>query len=83
MVYQDNPQRDSLDLSAVVEFPNLQLAATSVEFGSVLVDTADRRQLLLTNPGQVPVSYSWSWALQEAAGGQEGAHSRRCHTVLA
>ena len=42
MVYTDNPQKDSVDLLATLDFPNLQFETSSVEFGSVLMDTTKR-----------------------------------------
>ena len=76
VVYQGNPQKEWLDLSALVEFPNLQLESTKVDFGAALVDTQQRRAVALTNPGLAHVEYSWSWAQAEPEEGEPPAACR-------
>ncbi|GFH15841.1 rhodanese domain-containing protein [Haematococcus lacustris] len=61
VVYSDNPQRDSVDLHGIMEYPNLALSATTVEFGSCLSDTTRRIPLTIVNTSQVDVVYSWAW----------------------
>lgn len=74
VVFQDNPSRESLDLAALVEFPNLVMDTQKVDFGSSLVDTQQRQQLLMTNPGLVPVDFTWSWARQAPEEGETEAN---------
>jgi hypothetical protein len=78
-VFQDNPTRESLDLTALVEFPNLVMDAQRVDFGSSLVDTQQRRTLLMTNPGLVPVDFTWTWARQAL---EEGEPDPTCLQTL-
>jgi hydrocephalus-inducing protein len=61
VVYADNPQRDSVDLLGIMDYPNLALSTTSVEFGSCLSDTARRVPITITNTSAVDVVYSWAW----------------------
>ena len=65
ITYADNPQRTSVDLLGVIEFPNLILATQSVDFGCCLTDTMQRTTVQLTNPGLVPVEYCWVWSKQD------------------
>jgi hydrocephalus-inducing protein len=61
VVYTDNPQRDSVDLLGIMDYPNLALSTNSVEFGSCLSDTARRVPITITNTSAVDVVYSWAW----------------------
>ncbi len=70
--YSDNPQRDSVDLVARLDFPNLAFETTKVEFGSVLSDTTRRIPVKITNSSNVDVVYKWMW---EADSFKEDANS--------
>lgn len=61
IVYADNPQRDTVDLTGVMEFPNLAFETQTVEFGSCLSDTTRRVPVRITNTSPVEVVYSWAW----------------------
>lgn len=69
--YPDNPQRDWLDLTGIIEFPNLVFDTTSIDFGCVLMDSMKRVSVHVSNPGTRPVRYSWSWLKQAAPDKQE------------
>lgn len=71
--YPDNPQKDWLDLSGVIEFPNLVFDAQAVDFGCVLMDSMKRMAVQVTNPGTRPVHFSWSWLKQAAPEVQDTA----------
>jgi hydrocephalus-inducing protein len=62
--YPDNPQKDWLDLTGLMEFPNVVFDTQSIDFGCVLMDSMKRMAIHITNPGTRPVSYSWSWVTQ-------------------
>lgn len=64
--YPDNPQKDFLDLSGVIEYPNLVFAdsSSSIDFGCILLDSIKRVAVPVTNAGSRPVRYSWSWVKQ-------------------
>jgi hydrocephalus-inducing protein len=62
--YPDNPQKDWLELSGIIDFPNLLFDATCVDFGCVLMDSMRRVSVGMSNPGRVPVEYNWSWLSQ-------------------
>jgi hydrocephalus-inducing protein len=70
--YPDNPQKDWLDLTGVIEFPNLVFDTTSIDFGSVVMDSMKRLAVTATNQGTEPVQYSWGWVKQSAIG-QDGS----------
>lgn len=75
--YPDNPQRDWLDLTGVIEFPNLVFDTTSIDFGCVLMDSMKRMVAHVTNPGTRAVRYNWSW-LKQATSGRQGAGESPC-----
>jgi hydrocephalus-inducing protein len=74
--YPDNPQKDWLDLSGVIEFPNLVFDTQAVDFGCVLMDSMKRMAVQVTNPGTRPVRFSWSWLKQAAPELQDTAGPR-------
>ncbi|KXZ49496.1 hypothetical protein GPECTOR_21g722 [Gonium pectorale] len=61
VVYADNPQRDSVDLHGDIEYPNLAFDTTTIEFGSVLLDTTRRIPVRVVNSSNVDVVYTWAW----------------------
>ncbi|PNH08880.1 Hydrocephalus-inducing protein [Tetrabaena socialis] len=61
IVYADNPQRDAVDLHGDIDFPNLAFETTTVDFGSVLLDTTRRVPVRVVNSSNVDVVYSWAW----------------------
>jgi hypothetical protein len=63
--YADSPQRDWLDAIATLDYPNLHFDAEAVDFGCVQLDSMRRVAVGVSNPGQVPVQYSWSWVSQD------------------
>lgn len=72
--YPDNPQKDFLDLTGCIEFPNLVFETQAVDFGCVLMDSMKRMAVQVTNPGTRPVDFSWSWVKQAAgSNSQEGS----------
>lgn len=69
--YPDNPQKDWLDLTGIIEFPNLVFDTQSIDFGCVLMDSMKRMAVQVTNPGTRPVRFSWSWLKQAAPEAQD------------
>lgn len=61
IMYSDNPQRDSIELTGEVNFPNLKMEPARIDFGSVLNDTSRRTQVTLANVSALPVRYSWAF----------------------
>lgn len=61
VAYTDNPQRDSVDMHADIDFPNLVFETTNIDFGSVLLDTTRRVPVRVTNTSNVDVVYTWAW----------------------
>lgn len=57
--YKDHAQRDSYDLVADIQYPNLSFDQTALDFGCVLNDTEKRIMVTATNTSTVPVSYNW------------------------
>lgn len=70
--YLEAPQKDSLDLVAEVNYPNLQLDTTTVDFSSVLIDTVRRRHVTIKNVSKVPCRFQWSFLdIRDATDGAE------------
>jgi hypothetical protein len=57
--YSDNPQRDSLEISADINFPNIQQSLTAINFGNCLYDTRKRAHMSITNTSKVPAVFQW------------------------
>ena len=58
-VFAGTQQRDSIDLSASINYPNVTLSCQALDFGNVLHDTKVSRTVTIANTSQVPVSYTW------------------------
>jgi hydrocephalus-inducing protein len=80
VMYTEMPHRDSIDLAAEVNYPNLKLSRAAVEFGAVLTDTTKRVNFTLTNVSKVDCVYTWVLAEDKdenpAASLKKGASSR-------
>lgn len=76
--YPDNPHKDYLELTGVINFPNLSFDTNVVDFGCVLVDSMRRVSLDVTNQGCVPVEYCWSWVAQDGPAGEASTLSHYC-----
>lgn len=59
--YLGHTRKDVCKLNAEAHFPNLTLATTAVDFGTVLEGTVSVQMVLLTNHSQVPVDFRWSF----------------------
>ena len=59
IVYSDNPQRDTVDLSGEINFPNLSMSTSKITFGAVLNDTTRRSHVTMKNVSSVPCRYNW------------------------
>lgn len=57
--YPEHPQRDVIELSSEVSFPNLTFSENVVDFGSIAKDTIRKRFFNMTNTGSLPIHYSW------------------------
>ncbi|XP_075998116.1 hydrocephalus-inducing protein homolog [Genypterus blacodes] len=64
--YQGHPQQDVVELHGEVHFPNLHFSSTSVDFGCVLNRTENQRQLTMTNCSPLPVSYHWTFLVDQS-----------------
>lgn len=51
-----------------INFPNLKLSQTKLDFGSVLNDTTKRMNLTITNVSKVDCVYNWSFMEDEEDG---------------
>ena len=59
--YMEHPHVDRIGLKGCVRFPNLIFEAHEVDFGCILNDTEIIRSLNATNPGPLPIKFSWSF----------------------
>ncbi|KAJ3129345.1 hypothetical protein HK098_001757 [Nowakowskiella sp. JEL0407] len=61
VLYQEHPQRDYIDLSSQIAFPNLEFSGKMVNFGCVLQHTEQKKTFVMTNSSTLPVDYFWSF----------------------
>jgi adenylate kinase family enzyme len=59
ITYKDHPQKDTIDLNADINYPNLDISTNVVDFSSILSNTEKRRNVDITNNGTVDVNYVW------------------------
>lgn len=64
IVYEDHPQRDSIDLHAAIDFPNLVIDSDIVDFGAVMNNTEQRRILSIRNVGKIEADFHWKFELE-------------------
>ncbi|XP_066569678.1 hydrocephalus-inducing protein homolog [Amia ocellicauda] len=63
--YLEHPQIDSVALRGEVHFPNLHFSSSLLDFGCILNHTEALRHLTMTNCSPLPVSYRWSFLVDE------------------
>ena len=66
-VYRDHPQRDNINLTGEINFPNLDFEYTVINFGCVLNDTTKTMLVKVTNVSKVDTAFSWSFVEDEDA----------------
>ena len=57
--YQENPQKDIIDLSGEINYPSLEMSATRIDFGCSLADTTSRNTITLHNNSRVDANFQW------------------------
>ena len=75
IAYRDHPQRDQIPLAAMISFPNLDFALSTVDFGCVLNDTTKTMVVRVTNTSAVEVRFAWSF-LEDGEPGTRGGARR-------
>jgi len=70
VIHQDHPQRDSIDLRGTVNFPNLKLDTTSLNFGCILDNTRKKVYMKMTNDSVLDVKYEWVFVEEHTIGDQ-------------
>ncbi len=65
--YANHPRRDTVPLSAALHFPNLELDANEIDFGTVLNDTTKSESIVVRNTSECPVQLQWAFVSDEAA----------------
>ena len=75
VVYADNPHVDEVAMGADIRFPNLDVSASAIDFGSVLNDTTKRETFTVTNSGHVPARYEWVFDAYEDEDADEDERS--------
>lgn len=60
VIYRAHPRKDSIRLGAEIQFPNVVMERSSINFGVVLNDTASSQVIRLTNMGRLPAFCSWT-----------------------
>jgi len=57
--YKDHPQKDQLDISAEVNYPNLGFNTQIVNFGSTINESDKSVEVFAKNPSKMPVEFQW------------------------
>ena len=63
--YEEHPLVDTIPLQAVINFPNLELEYSHVDFGHVLNDTTKTQRVLVCNRSACSAEMSWSFLQDE------------------
>ncbi|RYY36037.1 hypothetical protein EON62_02065, partial [archaeon] len=64
-VYRDHPRRDTVKVTGEINFANLQLDKSSIDFGCVLNDTVTSRFVHVSNVSRLPVHLAWVFVEEE------------------
>jgi hydrocephalus-inducing protein len=65
--YKDHPRRDVVPCKGDINFPNVTLDRTAVDFGCLLNDTVASQTVVVTNVTKLPLDLGWSFVWDEAA----------------
>ncbi|KAJ3260794.1 hypothetical protein HK103_007357 [Boothiomyces macroporosus] len=57
--YREHPQKDYVDLTSEVYFPNLYFGSNALKFGCIPNDVEQRKTFMITNTSTLPVIYHW------------------------
>ncbi|KAJ3270503.1 hypothetical protein HDV01_007759 [Terramyces sp. JEL0728] len=57
--YKEHPQKDYVELTSEVYFPNLYFGSSSLKFGCIQNDLEQRKTFQITNTSSLPVIYHW------------------------
>lgn len=68
VTFQDNPHVESVELEGNINYPNVQLSETVVNFSSALNDTIVSHAISVVNTCEVPVRYKWELVSGDRAG---------------
>jgi hydrocephalus-inducing protein len=60
-----HPQKDLVQLTGEVCFPNLNILPPNIDFGCILNDTSKKKYITLTNISEMSVNYEWSFLEEE------------------
>uniref|UniRef100_W5LN16 HYDIN axonemal central pair apparatus protein n=1 Tax=Astyanax mexicanus TaxID=7994 RepID=W5LN16_ASTMX len=63
--YSGHPKRDYVALRGEVHFPNVHFSSSVLDFGCVLNHTEAQQQITMTNCSPLPVSYHWTFLLDQ------------------
>jgi len=64
--YKDHPRRDVVPCKGDINFPNVALDRTAVDFGCLLNDTVASQTVVVTNVTKLPLDLGWSFVWDEA-----------------
>jgi len=77
IAYADTPYKDTVELLGEVNFPNLELSTSAIQFGSVLNDTTKRVSMSVTNTSKVDCVYNWVFAEDAEQGAAVAATGKK------
>lgn len=59
IIYKEHPQKDSIELTGVINFPNLEFQNTTVDFGATLNEFEAIKKVIVSNNSKVAAAYQW------------------------
>lgn len=57
----EHPHKDTIDLVGSVNFPNIVLDTSMINFGSILNDTTKKMVLTMKNVSEMALDYEWTF----------------------
>ena len=74
-LYKDHPRRDTVVCVGDINFPNVVLDRTAMDFGCLLNDTTASQVVTVTNTSKLELDVAWSFVADEAASEREAAEA--------
>lgn len=63
--HNDHPHKDIIDLIGILNFPNILLETTTINFGAILDDTTKKMVTSMRNASEMALSYEWTFVQDE------------------
>lgn len=85
ITHKGHPQKDHVELSGEVCYPNLNITPPTIDFGCILNDTSKKRYITMTNVSEMVCTYDWSFLEEETTSlnrGDEEVKEKRKETPI-